>query len=477
MTSATLLIVDDEKSTRDGLRMALEDEFDCYVASDIKEAMGLLKGEPIDLMLTDLRLAGDSGMDLLDQALALPRPPVSIMMTAYGSVDTAVEAMRRGAWNFVTKPLNLDEVELLLKRALRSRSLEKDNVRLEHEVQNLREKTGSSKHGMEKLIGNSLAMQQVGELVSQVAPTRATVLIEGESGTGKELVAHAIHQLSGRPADKLLVVNCAALSPQLLESELFGHEKGAFTGATQKRVGRFEQADGGTIFLDEIGEIDQATQVKLLRVLGERTIERVGSNKPVNVDVRVITATNKNLRNLVSKGKFREDLFFRLNVVRVLMPTLRERAEDVILLSQAFLREFSLENGKEIKSLSDDALALLRSYPWPGNVRELRTAIEHGVVMSNDPTIDTRHLPYFLSSSEDQPPLIAPSQTQSYAEMGEKDENSLASEGEFNLHVLEMHTIRLALQHTDNNRTDAARLLGISRRTLQRKLKELESKP
>jgi len=477
MTSATLLIVDDEKSTRDGLRMALEDAFDCYVASDIKEAMGLLKSEPIDLMLTDLRLAGDSGMDLLDQALALPRPPVSIMMTAYGSVDTAVEAMRRGAWNFVTKPLNLDEVELLLKRALRSRSLEKNNVRLEHEVQNLREKTGSTKHGLEKLIGNSLAMQQVGELVTQVAPTRATVLIEGESGTGKELVAHAIHQLSGRPADKLLVVNCAALSPQLLESELFGHEKGAFTGATQKRVGRFEQADGGTIFLDEIGEIDQATQVKLLRVLGERTIERVGSNKPVNVDVRVITATNKNLRNLVSKGEFREDLFFRLNVVRVLMPNLRDRAEDVILLSQAFLREFSLENGKEIKSLTDGALALLRSYPWPGNVRELRTAIEHGVVMSNDPTIDTRHLPYFLSSIDDQPALVAPSQAQSYVEMGEKDEKSLASEREFNLHVLEMHTIRLALQHTDNNRTDAARLLGISRRTLQRKLKELESKP
>ena len=223
MTSATLLIVDDEKSTRDGLRMALEDEFDCYLASDITEALAILQSQPIDLMLTDLRLAGESGMDLLDQALASPNPPVSIMMTAYGSVDTAVEAMRRGAWNFVTKPLNLDEVELLLKRALRSKSLEKDNIRLGSEVQELREKAGSSKHGLETLIGKSPAMQKVGELVTQVAPTRATVLIEGESGTGKELVAHAIHQLSGRPADKLLVVNCAALSPQLLESELFGH--------------------------------------------------------------------------------------------------------------------------------------------------------------------------------------------------------------------------------------------------------------
>jgi len=309
MPSASLLIVDDEKSTRDGLRMALEDEFDCYIAPDIAGAMAILDSEPIDLMLTDLRLAGDSGMDLLDQALALSHPPVAIMMTAYGSVDTAVEAMRRGAWNFVTKPLNLDEVELLLKRALHSRSLEKNNVRLEHEVQELREKTGASKHGLERLIGKSSAMRKVCELVTQVAPTRATVLIEGESGTGKELVAHAIHNLSGRPDEKFLVVNCAALSPQLLESELFGHEKGAFTGASQKRIGRFEQANGGTIFLDEIGEIDQATQVRLLRVLSERTIERVGSNQPIDVDVRVITATNKNLRDLVNEGEFREDLF------------------------------------------------------------------------------------------------------------------------------------------------------------------------
>ncbi len=468
MTAATLLIVDDEKSTRDGLRMALEDHFDCYVAADIKEAMGLLRSEPVDLLLTDLRLAGDSGMDLLDQALTLPHPPVAVMMTAYGSVDTAVEAMRRGAWNFVTKPLNLDEVELLLKRALRSRSLEKDNVRLEYEVQDLRQKSGSRKHGLESLIGKSPAMQKIGDLVSQVAPTRATVLIEGESGTGKELVAHAIHQLSGRPTDKLLVVNCAALSPQLLESELFGHEKGSFTGATQKRIGRFEQADGGTLFLDEIGEIDQATQVKLLRVLSERTIERVGSNQPVKVDVRVITATNKNLRDLVSKGEFREDLFFRLNVVRILMPTLKDRAEDIILLSQAFLREFSLENNKEIKPLSDHALAQLRAYPWPGNVRELRTAIEHGVVMSNGPVIDTHHLPYFLGTTDATPVITPPPAPQ----IDGNEENSLAYEGEFNLHVLELRTIKRALRHTNNNRTDAARLLGISRRTLQRKLKE-----
>lgn len=474
MTSATLLIVDDEKPTRDGLRMALEDEFDCYLAADIKEAMSVLESEPIDLMLTDLRLAGESGMDLLDKTLTLSSPPVSIMMTAYGSVDTAVEAMRRGAWNFVTKPLNLNSVELLLKRALRSRSLEKSNTRLEQENAELRAKSGSAKHGLEKLIGQSEVMRKVGEMVTQVAPTRATVLIEGESGTGKELVAHAIHQVSGRPDDKLLVVNCAALSPQLLESELFGHEKGAFTGATQKRIGRFEQADGGTIFLDEIGEIDPAIQVKLLRVLSERTIERVGSNKSIKVDVRVITATNKNLRSMVAKGDFREDLFFRLNVVRILMPALREREEDIVLLSQAFLKEFSLENNKEIKPLSDDALALLRTYSWPGNVRELRTVIEHGIVMSNDSTIEVRHLPSFIQTPEDKlHGGEASSESTTEPLSLEKKEKPLASKEEFNLHELEMRTIQRALNYTNNNRTDAALLLGISRRTLQRKLKEL----
>ena len=475
LNSATLLIVDDEKPTRDGLRMALEEHFDCYIAADIKEAMSVLKSEPIDLMLTDLRLAGDSGMDLLEQALTLPSPPVSIMMTAYGSVDTAVEAMRRGAWNFVTKPLNLDSVELLLKRALRSRSLEKTNTRLEQENAQLRVKTGKQKHGLENLIGKSEAMNKVGDMVTQVAPTRATVLIEGESGTGKELVAHAIHQHSGRPSDKLLVVNCAALSPQLLESELFGHEKGAFTGATQKRIGRFEQADGGTIFLDEIGEIDASIQVKLLRVLSERTIERVGSNQSVKVDVRVIAATNKNLRQMAAKGEFREDLFFRLNVVRILMPTLREREGDIVLLSQAFLREFSLENNKEVKPLSDQALALLRSYPWPGNVRELRTAIEHGIVMSNNETIDVQHLPSFIQNAENSTKSLNIHTNSSTLSRDEKNEKPLASEQEFNLHELELRTIRRALMHTKNNRTDAAQLLGISRRTLQRKLKEFSS--
>ena len=388
---ATLLIVDDERSTRDGLRSALDEEFDVYTAADASEALTILKSEPIQLLLTDLRLGGDSGMDLLDAALSLPEPPIAIMMTAYGSVDTAVEAMRRGAWHFVTKPLNLDEVEMLLKRALRSHDLEKENKQLTQQVK--------KSHKLDRLIGKSREIQKVSEIIQQVAPTRATILIEGESGTGKEVVASLLHHLSGRPAAKMVTVHCAALSPQLLESELFGHEKGAFTGAAQRRIGRFEQADGGTLFLDEIGEIDAATQIKLLRVLSERTIERVGSNTPVKVDVRVIAATNKHLRELVDRGEFREDLFFRLNVVNIEMPPLRTRREDIVLLTNNFLVEFAKENDRPVKPLTDPAIELLLSYPWPGNVRELRTAIEHGVVMSNDAVIDTRHLPQFLLST------------------------------------------------------------------------------
>lgn len=465
MTDATILIVDDEKSTRDGLRLALEDEFDCYVASDIREAMNVLKSEKVDVMLTDLRMGGDNGMDLLDQALALPSPPVAIMMTAYGSVDTAVEAMRRGAWHFVTKPLNLDEVEILIRRSLQNKKVESKNVQLEKENQVLRKKKDATPHGLERLIGKSPAMAQVHNMITQIAPTKATVLIEGESGTGKELVAGAIHALSGRPADKMVTVNCAALSSQLLESELFGHEKGAFTGASQKRIGRFEQASGGTLFLDEIGEIDQATQVKLLRALSEKTIERVGSNDPVKVDVRVIAATNKDLKKLVAKGAFREDLYFRLNVVKIDMPPLRTRREDIILLANAFLQEFAEENGKPIKPLSLSAASLLQEYNWQGNVRELRTAIEHGVVMCNEDEIKPSHLPHFLNELNDA----------SFAEDNPSNETkNLALEPDFNLSALEKRTIREALEFTEENRTAAAELLGISRRTLQRKIKELD---
>jgi len=459
----TLLIVDDEKATRDALRMALDETFDCYLAADLEQARQILENEEIDLMLTDLRLGGDSGMDVLKVALDCKHPPVSLMMTAYGSVDTAVEAMRRGAYHFVTKPLNLDEVELLLKRAVKSRSLEKKNKELKVEVEHLKKTVNKAGHGLDRLIGKSGPMAKISEKIVQIAPTKATVLIQGESGTGKEVVAHTLHDLSGRPPEKFVAVNCAALSAQLLESELFGHEKGSFTGATQRRLGRFEQAHGGTLFLDEIGEIDQATQVKLLRSLSERTIERVGSNSPIAVDVRVITATNKNLKEMVAAGDFREDLYFRLNVLGVNMPPLRERREDIVLLANSFLEEFAQENGRPVKPLTDAALAHLLAYEWPGNVRELRTAIEHAVVMSNQDDLDLHHLPEFL---------IAGKEITHLAEA----KNDLAGTPEFNLHALEQRTIRGALAATGGNRTKAAELLGISRRPLQRKLHEVTPK-
>lgn len=456
----TLLIVDDEKATRDGLRMALEESFDCYVAADLKQAKQVLSSEDVDLLLTDLRLGADSGMEVLDAALALPHPPVALMMTAYGSVDTAVEAMRRGAWHFVTKPLNLDEVELLLKRAVRNRTLEKENVKLVAENETLKESKATASHGLNRLIGRSALMAKVAAKIEQIASTRATVLIEGESGTGKEVVAHALHDLSGRPGEKFVGVNCAALSSQLLESELFGHEKGAFTGASQRRVGRFEQAHGGTLFLDEIGEIDAQTQVKLLRALSERTIERVGSNTPIQVDVRIIAATNRSLAGMVEEGTFREDLYFRLNVLGIVMPPLRARREDIVLLANSFLSEFAQENGRPEKPLTEAAMNSLLSYGWPGNVRELRTAIEHAVVMSNQSELDIQHLPDFVSGL-------------GHHFESSSVKNTLAPKEEFNLHALEQRAVQGALRVTDGNRTKAAELLGISRRTLQRKLRDV----
>src|SRR5467141_1187029 len=381
-----ILIVDDEKHTRDGLRRLLENDYDVYVAGDIASAMNVLEREHVDLVLTDLRLGGEDGMQLIDRALKMPQPPICIMMTAYGSVDTAVEAMKRGAYDFVTKPLNLDKVELLIARALRDHKLAEENKSLRQQV--------DERYGLENIIGEAPVLREVLDTIRQVAPSSANVLIEGESGTGKELAAHAIHNLSRRNKAKYVAVHCAALSPQLLESELFGHEKGAFTGASERRIGRFEQANGGTIFLDEIGEIDASTQVKLLRIMSEQhAFERVGGNQTLRADVRVIAATNKNLEKLVQDGKFRDDLFFRLNVVRITMPPLRERKEDIPLLVRGFLQHFCKANHRPLLELTTDAMNALLTYDWPGNVRELRTAIEHGVVMATGPKAGLRDLP------------------------------------------------------------------------------------
>src|SRR6266478_1977295 len=370
----TLLIVDDEKTQREGLRAALEDHYDVYLAEDSKAAVELLEKEHFDVLLTDFRLPSEDGMKLIARAKSLSKPPICILMTAYGSEELAVDAMKRGADDYIAKGrLQIDELEMRIARALRHQTLESENVSLRQQL--------DAKFGMENVVGESPAMKEVLEVVQQVAPTRATILLLGESGTGKELIAKVIHQLSPRAKQPMVTVHCAALAPTLLESELFGHEKGAFTGAHERRIGRFEQAQGGTLFLDEIGEIDMPTQVKLLRFLGERTFERVGSNKTISADVRLIAATNKHLEQLVKAGSFREDLFFRLRVVEIWIPPLRERVEDIPLLARAFLKEFATENNKTVNSFTAEVLDQLLRYEWPGNVRELRTAIEHAVVL------------------------------------------------------------------------------------------------
>ena len=454
----TILIVDDEKHTRDGLRRVLENDYDVYVAGDIAGAMDVLERENIDILLTDLRLGGEDGMTLIDRALKMPHPPICIMMTAYGSVDTAVEAMNRGVYDFVTKPLNLDKVEILIGRAVQSRKLEQENRSLREQV--------DERYGLENIIGESPALREVLDTIRQVAPSSASVLIEGESGTGKELAAHAIHNLSRRHKARFVVVHCAALSPQLLESELFGHERGAFTGASERRIGRFEQATGGTIFLDEIGEIDPNTQVKLLRVMGEdHAFERVGGNQPLRADARVVAATNKNLEKLVQEGKFRDDLFFRLNVVRITMPPLRERKEDIPLLVHGFLRHFCKANDKPLLDLAPDAMNALLAYNWPGNVRELRTAIEHGVVMATGAKITLRDLPSAVRQAAGHALPRGISSAKAFSEKSSP----------LDLRETEKKLILQALTTTNGNVTAAAKKLGISRRTLHRKINEINA--
>jgi two-component system, NtrC family, response regulator AtoC len=443
----TLLIVDDEKPTRDGLRAALEERYDVYVAEDAKAAMELLEREHFDVMLTDFRLPNEDGMKLIARAKSLSKPPICILMTAYGSEELAVDAMKRGADDYIAKGrLQIDELEMRIARSLRRQNLETENVSLRQQL--------DSKFGLENIIGESPAMKEIFEVVQQVAPTRTTILITGESGTGKELIAKAIHQASPRAKLPFVTVHCAALAPTLLESELFGHEKGAFTGAHERRIGRFEQAQGGTLFLDEIGEIDATIQVKLLRFLGERTFERVGSNKTLSADVRLVTATNKNLEELVKAGKFREDLFFRLHVVEIYLPPLRERAGDIPLLAQNFLREFAKENEKAVNDFTADALEALMNYRWPGNVRELRTAIEHAVVLCRGERISVRDLPPSVRGGT----------------IGRAAETHVLQRNDLTVKEAEKQLIVRALKETNGNRTLAAKKIGMSRRTFHRKL-------
>ena len=445
-----LLIVDDEKPTRDGLRSALEDRYEVYVAEDSASAIELLESETFDVLLTDFRLPNnEDGMKLIGRAKTLPKQPICILMTAYGSEELAVEALKHGADDYLAKGrMQIDELETRIARALRLRSLESENQTLKQQL--------NKKFGLENIIGESEPMQRVMDIVRQVAPARATVLIQGESGTGKELLAKAIHQLSPRSVKPMVTVHCAALSPTLLESELFGHEKGAFTGAHERRIGRFEQAEGGTLFLDEIGEVDETTQVKLLRFLGERSFERVGGNKTLSADVRVVAATNKNLKKLVGIGEFREDLYFRLNVVELWAPPLRDRLNDVPLLALNFLSEFAIENTKAITDFTAEALEAMIRYNWPGNVRELRTAVEHAVVLSKSEMIQLTDLPHSVQSRG-----VIQSEVQLNHPIMEKG---------ITLEEAEKQLIVRTIKDCRGNRTAAAKKVGISRRTLHRKL-------
>lgn len=442
-----ILIVDDEKTQREGLRAALEDNFDVYLADSADAAMELLEREHFQVLLTDFRMPKDDGMKLVTRAKSLPRPPVCILMTAYGSEETAVEAIKRGADDYIPKgKLNIDELEFRIRRALKHQKLESENQTLHQQL--------DKQYGLEHIIGQAPSMEEIFDVVRQVAPSQTTVLITGESGTGKELIARAIHQLSPRARAPLVIVHCAALASTLLESELFGHEKGAFTGAHERRLGRIEQAQGGTLFLDEIGEIDASIQIKLLRFLGERTFERVGSSKTLVADVRLIAATNKNLEQMVQEGKFREDLFYRLNVVPIQMPPLRERREDIPLLAKAFLTEFATKNNKQIAEFEPAAMDLLAAYPWKGNVRELRAAIEGAVVLGRRDRIGVRELPASVRNYN--PDLAEP--------------GSSGARTSLTVEQAERQLIMQALSDAKGNRTEAARRLGISRRTLHRKL-------
>ena len=450
MTKPALLIVDDEKPTRDGLRAALEDRFEVYVAEDTAAAFELLERERFDVLLTDFRLPREDGLQLIIRAKALSQPPVCILMTAYGSEEIAVEAMKRGADDYIAKGrLQIEELELRITRALRQQSLETENQSLHRQL--------DQRFGLQHIVGDSPVMQELLETVQQVAPSKATVLLLGESGTGKELVARAIHQLSPRARARLVTVHAAALSTSVLESELFGHERGAFTGAHERRIGRFEEAQGGTLFLDEIGEIDAGLQIKLLRFLGERTFERVGSNKTLVADVRLITATNKDLAAMVQAGTFREDLYFRLSVVPIQLPPLRARIGDIPLLAHHFLRESAQENDKAVTGLTTEAMEALMQHAWPGNVRELRTAIEHAVVLCRGEIVGVRDLPPSLRNR----PATGSAEA---GGSGSADRSGLT------VRDAERNLIVRALREAGGNRTVAARNLGLSRRTLHRKL-------
>ena len=451
MSSQRVLVVDDEPKMQRVLEILLRKlGHEVLLAADGQAALTLAQSVPVDLVMTDLRMPGMDGIALLsalrEHGIAAP----VILLTAYGTVESAVTAMKKGAYDYILRPFDVEAVEVVVTRALALERVQRENQFLRAEVEK----------GWGEFIGRSAAMQQQYELICQVAPTHTSVLITGESGTGKELAARAIHRASPRRGALFVPINCAAIPADLLESELFGHTKGAFTGAYSERVGKFAMADGGTIFLDEVTELRSSLQAKLLRVLQENVIERLGSNRSVAIDIRVIAATNQDVRRAIQQGTLREDLFYRLNVFTITMPPLRDRLEDVALLADHFIGKHATRLGRERPPLSVAALARLQSYVWPGNVRELENVIERALVLSRGEQIEVQHLPReIVSTVELASPLVSapPSQSLSLIPAVENLEKTLIAQ---------------ALEQAAGNKAKAARLLDISERTLWYKVKK-----
>jgi len=440
-----ILIVDDEANARAALSEILHDEgYVTETAADGFKALGKLEDFAPDVILTDLKMPGLDGIGFMDKARAAAPGAVFVVMTAFGTITSAVNAVKKGADNYLTKPLDMDALSAVVERAM-------EKARLLQEARQLRDRL-RERNAFGLIVSDDEKMREILELVAQVGPSRASVLITGESGTGKELIAEAIHTASPRARKPFVRLNCAALAESLLESELFGHERGSFTGAVGRREGRFKQADGGSLFLDEISEIPMGTQVKLLRFLQERTFERVGGNETLKVDVRVIAATNRDLRAEIAKGTFREDLFYRLNVVAVELPPLRERKGDIPALASFFLRRYAAENGRTIDGIGEEALARLSSYAWPGNVRELENVVERAVVLCDGPQIESKHLPQTLVPVAERggvPPIPG---------------STIAD--------LERYAILKTLEACGGSTSKAALLLGVSTRKIQYKLHE-----
>jgi DNA-binding NtrC family response regulator len=446
-----ILVVDDEVNARTALAELLRDEgFEVETAADAFKALGKYDVFSPHVVLTDLKMPGMDGIELVKKIHTMEDPAALVVMTAFGAVQSAVEAMRAGAVEYLTKPLNFEELLVVVDRVLETQALKAETRRLRLRLRD--------KLAPRNIVGSSPVMHRVFEIVDQVAPSKSTVLITGESGTGKELIASAIHQRSNRASGPFIKLHCAALAETLLESELFGHERGAFTGAVARRDGRFQLADGGTLFLDEIGEISPSLQVKLLRFLQEHEFERVGSGQTIHVDVRVIAATNRNLADEVARGKFREDLFYRLNVVQIELPPLRDRRNDIPSLAKFFIDRYAKDNGRAIDGLSNEAIDLMVSYDWPGNVRELENAIERAVVMAPGPFIEPRHLPASVRPSHRADGGAPPIPGSTLAE-------------------IERYAILETLRATGGSTSKAAEALGISVRTVQYRLHEYNAAP